>query len=73
MLHLIDPGATTAAKTIRLGDLRRGARTTRRWETAMPAGVAGNVSFTAHVVFDVDGTADRARSAKYVHRALRAQ
>ncbi|MEV0222131.1 hypothetical protein [Streptomyces sp. NPDC050704] len=65
VLHLIDPGATTAAKTIPLGDLRRGARTTRRWETAMPADVAGNVSFTAHVVFDVDGrSSDCARSAK---------
>ncbi|UUU19308.1 hypothetical protein [Streptomyces sp. DSM 40750] len=65
VLHLIDPGATTAAKTIPLGDLRLGAKTTRRWETAMPADVAGNVSFTAHVVFDVDGrSSDCARSAK---------
>ena len=64
VLHLINPGATTATKTIPLGDLRRGAKTTRRWKTAMPADVAGNVSFTAHVVFDVDGrSSDCARSA----------
>lgn len=67
VLHLINPGATTAAKTIPLGDLRRGAKITRRWETTMPADVAGNVSFTAHVVFDVDGrSSDCARSAKTV-------
>ncbi|HSX97946.1 MAG TPA: hypothetical protein VLG91_11240, partial [Streptomyces sp.] len=65
VLHLIDPGATTATRTIPLGDLRRGARTTRRWETAMPDDVAGNVAFTAHLVFDVDGrSSDCARSAK---------
>lgn len=65
VLHLIDPGATTAAKTVPLGDLRRGAKITRRWETKMPADVAGNVAFTAHVVFDVDGrSSDCARSAK---------
>ena len=33
VLHLINPRATTAAKTIPLGDLRPGAKTTRRWET----------------------------------------
>ena len=65
VLHLIDPGATTAAKTVPLGDLRRGARITRRWETAMPADVAGDVAFTAHVVFDVDGrSTDCARSSQ---------
>ncbi|WP_405825781.1 hypothetical protein OG241_49565 [Streptomyces sp. NBC_01390] len=67
VLHLIDPGALTAAKTIALGDLRRGARITRRWQTSMPADVAGNVSFTAHLVFDVDGrSSDCARSSKTV-------
>ncbi|MEE1832503.1 hypothetical protein [Streptomyces sp. SP17KL33] len=67
VLHLIDPGATTAARTIPLGYLRRGARITRRWETAMPADVAGEVAFTAHAVFDVDGrSADCARSSKTV-------
>lgn len=35
VLHLIGPGAVTAAQTIPLGDLRRGARTVRRWETTM--------------------------------------
>ncbi|MET7688965.1 hypothetical protein ABZT06_13490 [Streptomyces sp. NPDC005483] len=65
VLHLIGPGSVTAAKTVPLGDLRRGARTTRRWETAMPADVAGDVAFTAHVVFDVDGrSTDCARAAK---------
>ncbi|MDX2546427.1 hypothetical protein ACOT81_36935 [Streptomyces sp. WI04-05B] len=65
VLHLIDPGATTAAKTVPLGDLRRGARITRRWETRMPADVAGDVAFTAHAVFDVDGCgSDCARAAK---------
>ncbi|MDX2521196.1 hypothetical protein PV355_39670 [Streptomyces stelliscabiei] len=65
VLHLIDPGATSAAKTISLGDLRRGAKVTRRWETRMPADVAGDVAFTAHAVFDVDaGGSDCARAAK---------
>ncbi|WP_328753508.1 hypothetical protein OHT57_44825 [Streptomyces sp. NBC_00285] len=65
VLHLIGPGAVTAAQTIPLGDLRRGARTVRRWETTMPADVAGDVAFTAHVVFDVDGrSTDCARSSK---------
>ena len=65
VLYLINPGATTATKTIPLGDLGRGAKTTRRWETAMPADVAGDVSFTAHLVFDVDeNSSDCARSVK---------
>ncbi|WP_371673043.1 hypothetical protein OG985_38620 [Streptomyces sp. NBC_00289] len=65
VLHLIDPGAVTAAKTIPLGDLRRGAKITRRWRTAVPADVAGNVAFTAHALFDVDGhSADCVRSAR---------
>jgi len=67
VLYLVDPGATTAAKTIPLGDLRRGAKATRTWRTAMPADVAGDVSFTAHAVFDVDGrSADCARSARTI-------
>ncbi|MEV1080246.1 hypothetical protein AB0I98_18635 [Streptomyces sp. NPDC050211] len=65
VLYLIDPGATTATRTIPLGDLRPGVKLTRSWRTQMPSGVAGAVSFTAHVVFDVDGhSADCARSAK---------
>jgi hypothetical protein len=65
VLHLINPRATTAAKTIPLGDLRPGTKTTRHWETAIPADMAGDVSFTAHVVFDVNGhSSDCARSAK---------
>ncbi|MET8513899.1 hypothetical protein [Streptomyces sp. NPDC005077] len=65
VLHLIGPGAVTAAKTIPLGDLRSGAKITRSWETAMPSDVAGNVGFTAHMVFDVDGrSTDCARSSK---------
>lgn len=65
VLHLINPRATTAAKTIPLGDLRPGTKTTRHWETAIPADVAGDVSFTAHVVFDVnERSSDCARSAK---------
>lgn len=65
VLYLIDPGATTATETIPVGDLRQGAKLTYSWATAMPADVAGNVSFTAHLVFDVDGnSADCARSAK---------
>src|SRR6478672_6646842 len=54
VLHLINPRVTTAAKTVPLGDLRPGAKTTRSWQTAIPADVAGDVSFTAHVVFDVN-------------------
>ncbi|ELP70285.1 hypothetical protein STRTUCAR8_09915 [Streptomyces turgidiscabies Car8] len=65
VLHLVDPGATSAAKTIPLGDLRRGAKVTRRWETRMPADVAGDVAFTAHAVFDVgERGSDCARAAK---------
>ncbi|MFF7656153.1 hypothetical protein ACFZCY_41080 [Streptomyces sp. NPDC007983] len=65
VLHLIDPRTTTAVRTIALGDLRRGAKVTRRWRTRMPAGVAGEVAFTAHVVFDVDAhSADCARAAR---------
>ncbi|MFI7502862.1 hypothetical protein ACIBVL_31185 [Streptomyces sp. NPDC049687] len=67
VLYLVDPGATAAARTIPLGDLRRGAKVTRRWRTAMPADVAGDVAFTAHVLFDVDGhSSDCARAAKTV-------
>ncbi|MEV0775440.1 hypothetical protein ACIBLA_13455 [Streptomyces sp. NPDC050433] len=67
VLHLIDPGAGAAAETIPLGDLRRGAQITRSWDTEMPSDVAGNVSFTAHVIFDVDGSSsDCARSSKTV-------
>ncbi len=67
VLHLIGPGATTAARTLPLGNLRRGAKVTRSWQTAMPADVAGDVSFTAHLVFDVDGhRSDCARSARTV-------
>jgi hypothetical protein len=67
VLYLVDPGATTAARTIPLGDLRRGARVTHSWRTSMPSDIAGDVSFTAHVLFDVDGrSADCARSAKTV-------
>ncbi|MGY0057209.1 hypothetical protein ACWY4P_11675 [Streptomyces sp. LZ34] len=65
VLHLIDPRTTTATRTIALGDLRRGAKVTRSWRTRMPAGVAGQVAFTAHVVFDVDAhSADCARAAR---------
>ncbi|MFJ9379544.1 hypothetical protein [Streptomyces sp. NPDC101455] len=65
VLYLVDPGATTATGTIPLGDLRRGAKVTHSWRTAMPTEVAGDVSFTAHAVFDVDGhSTDCARSAK---------
>ncbi|WP_262700765.1 MULTISPECIES: DUF1349 domain-containing protein [Streptomyces] len=65
VLHLIDPRTTTAARTIALGDLRVGAKVTRSWRTRMPADVAGQVAFTAHVVFDVDAhSADCARAAK---------
>ncbi|WP_239134835.1 hypothetical protein [Streptomyces sp. SID12488] len=67
VLYLVDPGRTTATRTIPLGDLRRGAKTTRSWRTSMPADVAGDVAFTAHVLFDVDGrSADCARAAKTV-------
>ncbi|MGW1562480.1 hypothetical protein ACWCQ1_39080 [Streptomyces sp. NPDC002144] len=67
VLYLVDPGATTAARTIPLGDLRRGARITRSWRTSMPADVAGDVAFTAHLVFDVAGrSCDCARAAKTV-------
>ncbi|MEU2739109.1 hypothetical protein ABZ656_27995 [Streptomyces sp. NPDC007095] len=67
VLYLVDPGASTAARTIPLGDLRRGARITRSWRTSMPADVAGEVAFTAHALFDVDGrSADCARAAKTV-------
>ncbi|MFJ9905579.1 hypothetical protein ACIRVK_22255 [Streptomyces sp. NPDC101152] len=67
VLYLVDPGATTAAHTIPLGDLRRGARISRSWPTSMPTDVAGDVAFTAHVLFDVDGrSSDCARSAKTV-------
>ena len=67
VLYLVDPGASTAARTIPLGDLRRGARITRSWPTSMPADVAGEVAFTAHALFDVDGrSADCARAAKTV-------
>ncbi|MET9790057.1 hypothetical protein [Streptomyces canus] len=67
VLYLVDPGAATAAHTVPLGDLRRGAKVTRRWRTSMPADVAGDVAFTAHVLFDVDGrSADCARAAKTV-------
>jgi hypothetical protein len=67
VLYLVDPGASTAARTIPLGDLRRGARITRSWRTPMPADVAGEVAFTAHALFDVDGrSADCARAAKTV-------
>ena len=67
VLYLVDPGATTAAHTIPLGDLRRGARISRSWRTSMPTDVAGDVAFTAHVLFDVDGrSSDCARSAKTV-------
>ncbi|MCX4598191.1 DUF1349 domain-containing protein [Streptomyces sp. NBC_01549] len=67
VLYLVDPGATIAARTIPLGDLRRGAKVTRSWRTSMPADVAGDVAFTAHVLFDVDGrSADCARAAKTV-------
>ncbi|MCX5097025.1 DUF1349 domain-containing protein [Streptomyces sp. NBC_00365] len=67
VLYLVDPGATTAARTIPLGDLRRGAKVTRSWRTSMPADVAGDVAFTAHALFDVDGrSADCARAAKTV-------
>jgi hypothetical protein len=65
VLYLVDPGAATAARTLALGDLRRGAKVTRSWRTAMPADVAGEVSFTAHVVFDVGRrSADCARAAR---------
>lgn len=67
VLYLVDPGATTAARTIPLGDLRCGAKVTRRWRTSMPADVAGSVAFTAHALFDVEGrSADCARAAKTV-------
>ncbi|MFE7836497.1 hypothetical protein ACFU53_10705 [Streptomyces sp. NPDC057474] len=67
VLYLVGPGATTAARAIPLGDLRRGAKVTRSWRTSMPADVAGDVAFTAHVLFDVDGhSADCARAAKTV-------
>lgn len=67
VLYLVNPGATTAARTIPLGELRRGAKVTRSWRTSMPADVAGDVAFTAHVLFDVDGrSADCARAAKTV-------
>ncbi|MGW2640640.1 hypothetical protein [Streptomyces sp. NPDC001348] len=67
VLYLVDPGATSAARTIPLGDLRRGAKVTRSWRTSMPADVAGDVAFTAHVLFDVDGrSTDCARAAKTV-------
>ncbi|MCH5676574.1 hypothetical protein [Streptomyces gilvus] len=67
VLYLVDPGATTAARTIPLGDLRRGAKITRSWRTSMPADAAGDIAFTAHLVFDVDGrSADCARAAKTV-------
>jgi len=65
VLYLMDPGATTATRTVPLGDLRHGAKITRSWATRMPTDMAGNVSFTAHVVFDVAGrSADCARSAR---------
>ncbi|WP_344401622.1 hypothetical protein [Streptomyces longisporus] len=67
VLYLVDPGATTAAHTIALGDLRRGASISRCWRTSMPTDVAGDIAFTAHVVFDVDGrSSDCARAAKTV-------
>ncbi|MER7690330.1 hypothetical protein [Streptomyces sp. NPDC097610] len=67
VLYLADPGAETAARTIPLGDLRRGATVTRRWRTTMPSDVAGDVSYTAHVVFDVDGrSSDCARAARTI-------
>jgi hypothetical protein len=72
VLYLVGPGATTAARTIPLGDLRRGARVTRTWRTRIPADVAGEVAFTAHVVFDVDidggdgHSSDSARAVKTV-------
>lgn len=65
VLYLVDPGATTAARTLPLGDVPRGAKITRSWDTAMPSDVAGKVSFTAHLVFDVDGhSADCVRSTR---------
>ncbi|WP_445521230.1 hypothetical protein [Streptomyces sp. NEAU-174] len=65
VLYLIDPGAATATRTFALGDLRPGAKVSRSWRTQMPVGVAGEVSFTAHLVFDVVGhSADCARSAR---------
>ena len=67
VLYLVNPGATNAARTIPLGDLRRGARITRTWRTSMPADVAGDIAFTAHLLFDVDGhSSDCARAAKTV-------
>ncbi|WP_328484009.1 hypothetical protein OHS71_38835 [Streptomyces sp. NBC_00377] len=67
VLYLVDPGRTTAARAVPLGDVRRGAQVTRIWRTSMPADAAGDLSFTAHVVFDVDGrSADCARAAKTV-------
>ncbi|MFJ9250651.1 hypothetical protein [Streptomyces sp. NPDC101776] len=67
VLYLVDPGSVTAHRTIPLGDLRRGAKVTRSWRTSMPADVAGDIAFTAHALFDVDGrSADCARAAKTV-------
>ncbi|MEV5954758.1 hypothetical protein AB0M11_13455 [Streptomyces sp. NPDC051987] len=67
VLYLIDPGAETATRTIPLGGLRPGATVTRRWRTTMPSDVAGDVSFTAHAVFDVRGrSSDCARAAKTI-------
>ncbi|MET9911927.1 hypothetical protein ABZZ74_34855 [Streptomyces sp. NPDC006476] len=67
VLYLMDPGATTAARTIPLGDLRHGAKITRSWRTSMPTDAAGDIAFTAHLVFDVDGrSSDCARAAKTV-------
>jgi hypothetical protein len=68
VLYLMAPGATTAARTVPLGDLRRGARIIRSWRTSMPADAAGDIAFTAHLVFDVDGrSCDCARAAKTVN------
>ncbi|MGW2515852.1 hypothetical protein ACWC09_02230 [Streptomyces sp. NPDC001617] len=67
VLHLLDPGRTAATRTLPLGDLRPGARVTRSWHTSMPADVAGDVSFTAHLLFDVDDrSADCARSSRTI-------
>ncbi|WP_406443374.1 hypothetical protein OHB00_43235 [Streptomyces sp. NBC_00631] len=73
VLYLADPGARTATRTIPLGDLRHGATVTRRWRTTMPSDVAGDVSFTAHAVFDVGGrSSDCARAAKTISVPYRA-
>ncbi|MET7781983.1 hypothetical protein ABZT28_40770 [Streptomyces sp. NPDC005388] len=67
VLYLVGPGSATAARTIPLGDLRRGAKVTRSWRTSMPADAAGDVAFAAHVLFDVEGrSCDCARAAKTV-------